>query len=840
MLEQDIHQINDAAAGEDLPGLSGESMLTVLWRFKWLLVIFTAVGLGVGYWVYQRKPTTYMASSKLMFRSDKPLILNSQTGVMEGGIPSGNIMQSVITSDSIMASVAQDPALTLLPSMTGKSVAQIAATIRSGVRFQTITNAADSRDRMIASLSFEGGDPALCVAAVNVMSAAISDHFDAERESQLDNLGKLVNQAYNDLLPKYEELVEEYHEFQENSPLKWDKDRQVINPHRERQLRLQAEREDLESEAMKYERELKTADLIRQQNPDPIMVAQMIGGSAGLGDPNRFSEIQSPMAANVLGLGDDLELERLGVEQQLVPLETERAELISQFGDNHPQVVSITSKIENIRRRLNELESQKAARQAQLRAEIKTTDINTLRLKERQERASSFVAAYMGGLAQRLTVLQEDMRELDQKIATEEALADQLHKAENTDKAFNRKMDFLKGMLDELDQRIEELDLANTNGGIVVEPLLNTGNAYVTGPDLKKDLILFGMLGLGLSGLMAMLFEAGAKMFRSAEEIQKELRLPVLSHIPLDESRVQQGKTVMDKELSRLDPKLSVVHRPYSSSAEAIRGIRTALFFDRRAYDSKVFQITSPLPGDGKSTIAANIGCSIAQSGKKVLLIDLDLRSPRMSLRFNLQSDVGLTNVLNGEMSPGAAVHETPIENLDIMACGPLPANPAEALTIAELSDVFDWARANYDFVIVDTPPLLMVSDPAVVTTYVDAAMLVMRIRRRCKPNAKESVAMLRSAGVRIVGVVVNKIDEVSGSASYKASASGSYQSIGYGYGDKYRQRYQKEANATDTYIVKGKSDEAPTVVAPPDVSPTLITGSTNAESTPDESYSSR
>ena len=162
--------------------------------------------------------------------------------------------------------------------------------------------------------------------------------------------------------------------------------------------------------------------------------------------------------------------------------------------------------------------------------------------------------------------------------------------------------------------------------------------------------------------------------------------------------------------------------------------------------------------------------------------------------------------MLNGEMGPVEATHQTPIENLDIMPCGPLPSNPAEALTLLELAEVFEWAKENYEFIIVDTPPLLMVSDPTVVTTHVDASVLVTRVRRRSKPNCKEAVSMLRSAGARVMGIVVNKVDELSGSASYEISASGSYQSIGYGYGDKYRKRYQQEADVKDDYIVKGRS----------------------------------
>ena len=813
MLDLEHHQQTDSYRSstgiDDLSGHSGgghssETIVTVLWRFKWLLLIFVACGLGVGYWYNQKKPTTYRASAKVMFRSDKPLILNSSTGMMEGGIPGGNIMQSIVTSDSIMQRVSEDDGLKAVPMMDEMSEAQIANTIRSGFKFQTLTNAAESRDRMIAALSFESGDKNLCVSAVNALSSAIRAHFNKERETQIEVLRQVFTEEYSELKEKFDKLESEYQAFQTKSMLKWDKDHNAINPYRERQISLQTDREVLETEIREIERELRTAQLIKEQTPSPIMIAQMIGRFAGVGDFAIENQIKSP-TARAASLLSDVELENLDVEEQLVPLETDRAELISQLGENHPQVQSITLKIDNFRRRLMELEKQKAERQAELLANSEEVDTSVVRREAQERRARDFVNAYTGSLQQRLVVLREDVAKLDANINQAETLADQLQEAENKEKSYNRRLDFYKSTLEEMDQRIAELDLTDSKGGILVESLDNTSNAFVVGPDLKKDLALFGLAGLGISGLFAMLFEVSAKMFRSAEEIQRDLRLPVLAHVPVEEGRSQRGKPAAGDELATLDPKIAVVHSPYSAAAEAVRGIRTALLFDRRGHNSKVFQITSPLPGDGKSTLASNVACSLAQSGKKVLLIDLDLRSPRLSLRFNLESDHGLTNVLNGEMAPDEAIHDSAIEHLDVLPCGPLPANPAEALTLSELGDVFDWARANYDFVIVDTPPVLMVSDPAVVTAHVDAAMLVMRIRRRCKPNAKEAVAMLRLAGARVMGVVVNKIDEVSGGATYRTSASGSYQSIGYGYGDRYRRRYQQEANVQDTYVVKGK-----------------------------------
>ena len=779
----------------------GETVVTVLWRYKWLIGILLPVGAIFGYWVNCQKPITYRATAKLMFKSDTPLTLDASTGVVTGGIPSGSLMQSLITSDAIAGRVSLTESQRTSDYLRGLSDEEFVTLVRGGIRFQTITSLKDARDRMIAAINFDGQDPEVCVAAVEATSRAIGEHFREEREAKINEFGRLIGRAQDKLLPQQAELEKRYQEFRDQAPLEWDPKGLVVNPHRQRQLQLQSFRDQLERQIRDLDCELRFAKGMKARHENPLMAALILGQLSDVFKDSRL------MLANVPSeqlVSSDLELQQIEVEKELIPLMIKREQLEVAYGSEHPEVKSVVAQIEKSQSRLNELIAQSTNRRRELSTESQLMGDGEGYRSAQIERAREAVQAYTQGLVDRLSVAQEDVQKLDLQIETEKQRADELKKYEDTDASFRRQIAGVQGMLIQLEQQLAALELVDTNGGIMVEQLVETGRAYPTGPDLKKDIVLFGLLGLGISGLLAILCEASAKTFRSAESIQMELHSPVLAHIPVDERKRRNSKRTLDPTLRRLDSKLAVVHRPYSPAAEAVRAVRTAVLLDRRQNDGKVFQITSPLPGDGKSTLAANVGCSIAQSGKKTLIIDLDLRSPRLSLRFNLDSRYGLANVLNGELTPDQAVHQTPVENLDVLPCGPLPANPAEALTLAELGEVFQWAREHYDFVIVDTPPLLMVSDPAIVTTHVDAAILVMRIRRRCRPNAKEAAAMLRWSGTRVMGIVINKFSFSGGIAAYKSTASGSYQSLGYGYGDKYRRRYQREVNARDTYVVTG------------------------------------
>jgi capsular exopolysaccharide synthesis family protein len=207
-------------------------------------------------------------------------------------------------------------------------------------------------------------------------------------------------------------------------------------------------------------------------------------------------------------------------------------------------------------------------------------------------------------------------------------------------------------------------------------------------------------------------------------------------------------------------------------TAEAYRSIRTALYFSTRGDGHKVIQITSPEPGDGKSTLTANLAVVIAQSGKSVLLIDADFRRPRIHKLFGLEGIAGMSSVINGEVELADAVQSTSIKNLSILACGPRPDNPSELLTLPRFKELLDVFREKYDFVLIDTPPLMAVSDPSIVAARVDGVILTIRIKKKGRHNAQRATEALESIGANVLGIVVNG---VGGRGGY-----------GYGYGARY------------------------------------------------------
>jgi capsular exopolysaccharide synthesis family protein len=254
------------------------------------------------------------------------------------------------------------------------------------------------------------------------------------------------------------------------------------------------------------------------------------------------------------------------------------------------------------------------------------------------------------------------------------------------------------------------------------------------------------MMGGLLAGLsLACLAEVTDKSFRGPEDVGSRLNVPVLGHIPAEAAA---GRT--------LDPMRRGLCHPDSRVADACRQVRTALCVRTRAGGGKVIQVTSPDPGDGATTLATNLAVSVAQSGRKVLLVDADFRSPRPDKAHGGSNGVGLSSLLHGTAATAEAVRPSAVEGLSVLPSGPAPANPAELLASPRLRALLAEVAGAYDLVLVDTPPLLAVSDPMVVAVEADEVLLTVRLARNGRPRAERAMEILEAAGARVLGVVVN------------------------------------------------------------------------------------
>ena len=808
----------------------GENIFRVLWRHRLLIALLTALASGLGYYLHREKPTTYRAANKLHIASDVPLVLDSSTGSVVGGVPDQQVLESLILSDKVLRVAANDPDLRAL---VGEDISRAATLLSTGLKFSSPQRQSRS-GRVIAVLSYEGTNADLCVAAVNATSRAIEAYFESERASNINELGQLITRAEQKLLPQLEELEQQYESFRASAALEYASDGVMVNPHRERQAALRGQLIEIEAQRRKIATDLRLIRSISQREKDPQLAMQVIeqlGGSITQPGETGLGGVVSPqqIVLDQTMFGDtpvedlrlrDLELQRLEVAQQLVPLEVELTKLRSDLADSHPAVRTLVAQIKTTKEKLDELAIERRRRVEEMRlealAEAEGEDTKELTPEEKLAEAERqklelqkrFVNGYVAALEQRLELIDDQMSTLDLQIEDEKLEADKLSKAEADDAMYQRKIERSRALLGQLEAKMAGLDISEVNNGVQVDPLYATVTPQVTGPNLGQDMMMFVMMGFGLGGLVSILLESNSKTYRSSKQVAEELRTNILAHIPLDDRAGTRKNSDATGDLATVHPNLSVVHRVESPTSESFRCLRTSLLFHSNRTKSKVYQITSPLAGDGKSTIAANLAGTLGQSGKRVLLIDLDLRSPRLTGRFGLAEELGVTQLLNEECELTDVIHQTPLNNVDVLPSGVVPENPAEALLLPEMNDLFAVLREQYDFILVDTPPLLLVTDPSIVTSYVDSAILAMRIVAKAKPNSREAIAILRNTEVEIAGVVINKADDGPSGSYYQIGADGAYKNVGYGYGSQYKKeqaKKKKKGEPEQTYRVVGR-----------------------------------
>lgn len=204
---------------------------------------------------------------------------------------------------------------------------------------------------------------------------------------------------------------------------------------------------------------------------------------------------------------------------------------------------------------------------------------------------------------------------------------------------------------------------------------------------------------------------------------------------------------------------LITVKNPKSPVSEAYKTLRTNLQFSSFDEKVKVILITSSGPGEGKSTTAANLAVVMAQSGSKTLLIDCDQRRPRLHKIFGLSNAAGLSNFLAEEVSFESTVMETGIENLQVLTAGVKPPNPSELLGSKKMNQFVSCLKERYDYIILDTPPILLVTDAQILSKYADGCLLVASSGEVEKEAVIKGKELLEKVDARILGVVLNKVE---------------------------------------------------------------------------------
>lgn len=423
--------------------------------------------------------------------------------------------------------------------------------------------------------------------------------------------------------------------------------------------------------------------------------------------------------------------------------------------------------------------------------EVKTGQREIERLRAEAEKADNEASeAYLEALHQQASAAARKQDELQRHFNEQYQMAMDLNAKAAQHTQLSMALARTEKVLDFLDTRLKEFELESNND----EPnnISTLEVAKAPNIDLPAKPVRLQVLAVSLAmGLMAglgaaLLLDWMDHRIRSAAEVENLLGLPILGAVPHmlgKRSAIERGQEI------HLYPKSEV--------AESYRTIRTGIRFGITDASSKTLLVTSPSPGDGKTTVASNLAIAIAQTGKRVLLMDADCRRPMIQRIYALKEETGLSSVLVGESELAASIQKSSIDNLEILPCGPLPPNPAEMLNSEAFTSLLRELANQYDQIVVDSPPVAPVTDARILAAACDATVLVIRAEKTSRRVAEHARDALASVGAGLLGVVVNDAprsrSEASGYGHYSYSYGYGY---GYGYGGKGSNGRSKEIKA--------------------------------------------
>ena len=736
----------------------------VLWRRRWIILGAGLIGLAVGFFLYQRATPLYQSVAQIYVQQNGPRVMGD-SGLSGGSANYLNTQAELIRSTTVLNASVNRPGISALKTFDGVDN-------KVGLLSTMLTvDLGDNNDIMSVGVTAPDAQDAAQLA--NAVVEAYTDFTSSGKKKTADTVLAALQSARDVTTRRLEDLHAQKIAFsREHGLLVYDtgtgRSGNIVTA-KLAELSGALTAAQLQTVEAKLRNEM--LDAAGTDEAAQRQVLQMIAASAG------------PNGGPAGGSGN------ADLWSQVRQLKLDLRTMQFKYGEDYPDVVDLKRKIPLLEGEIKDLDAGDLQSQV---AAIRT------RYKAAQLKEGELQKAY------------DTQREQALDVNATSAEFDKLESDINGD----------EGFLASINEQIKRINVNEDAGGPSVTSIETARVAGVpVSPKLNKNLgggLVGGlMLGLGL----ALLLDVADPRLRGIDEIGRLLELPVVGVIPK-----MKGKR------SPSDRGLTVQHQPRGEAAEAYRNVRTVVFFELptdplaapanggnggngangngnghhglegrelgrpAGARARTLLITSPTPGDGKTTMAANLSVAMAQSGRRVLLVDADCRRPTVHKIFEVADEVGLSTLIADDADPAVAVVASIAPNLDLLPCGPVPSNPSEMLNSGAFADLLDELARDYDMIVIDAPPVLPVADARILSARVDATLLVLRANKSSRKTAQHARDSLARVGGRVLGVAVNDVE-------IKKRRFGGY-SEGYGYGGY--------GYAAHGYHDEGRADAAP------------------------------
>jgi exopolysaccharide transport family protein len=545
------------------------------------------------------------------------------------------------------------------------------------------------RDSRLVDIGFRALDPEVAVKAVNALSQAYIDNNMDLRLGAIKGAMAWMNERIEEERHKVEASERKLQEYRETEGIVTEFSGEVETVTAQKLAQLNSQVVQAESDRVEAETRYKQA---RQLKDNPLIL-------------DSIPEVLNNQLIQ-------------NIKKTEVELYKRISELSGKYGKEHPKMKAANSELESLQQR-------KATEVSRI--------IDSLRneYEVAQARESSLKAA--------LERQKQESLELNKKAIEYGVL--------------KREAEGARELYDLLIRRFKETSVTEEIDTSNIRIIDRAEYAYQVSPNTRRDLRLAAVIGLMLGLGLAFLIEYLDRSFKSPEEIEQHLNVPLLGVVLLHQIMGRRSEdTDKIKQLISLE-------QPRSAVSESYRGIRTRILFSTANSQPKSILMASAMEQEGKTLTSANIAVIMARTGSRVLMVDCDMRKPRMHNIFGIDKENGVSNVLVGESEIRDVIRETEVENLHIIPCGNIPPNPSELLGSRAMKEMLESLAGEYDRIIIDSSPVTAVTDAAVLSKVVDGVVVVVQANKTEREVVSRAIDQLTAVNARIFGVILNKFD---------------------------------------------------------------------------------
>ena len=710
-------------------------ILEVLRRQFWLIASCGALGmlLAVIYWA--NAPEWYETRAKMLVTMKSPKISDPESGAWGQDAMQEDALANhmeIVRSRDVISRALEGANLTNL-----KSIQQHLDDETDAIDYVSahlvLTKGGDgvARDARSLNIAFRHTDPE---DGLKVLTAIVSEYeavLGRQVESFTTSASSLIAKAKGELEKELKEIGEKYVDFRKNAPVLYGGEG-TSNVYYEKVRRLQQEMWDIDIKRAAVATRLAKANealatIERSDGTDLDRLAlidedsmERLGVFAGL----------QTTAANSAEFMKDMPMRQQYAQWQitnLTELKAQRQTLESNFGRNHPSVQNLDKQIAFIEETL-----------------AKTAAQTTEGISFEKITPKMLIESYLGFLRTDLANLDEQKVELTLMAAEAEKEAKKLVAFELEEQTLRNERERRQLLYNSVVEQLRTLNTVSGMSGYVHEVLETPRLGERVWPNLRVCVMAGCFLGLMLGLMLGVMNDQVDKRFRTPAEIDAATGVPVIGQV----GRIRRARGARRAARMIVDAQ--------APEAESFRLLRTYLLKDVKAGSLKLVSATSCQTQDGKSTILCNLAASFAELGLRTLIVDGDMRAPTTHRFFDIPVTDGLSDLLQGKLVLKDAVKQTGIEDLFLLTAGSAVRNPAELLQSEEFDNLLDDLKAEFDLIVIDSGPVLWVSDPAIVAQRCDATLMVVRSSTDTKRKVMESIRRLRSSNANIRGCIIN------------------------------------------------------------------------------------